>query len=91
MPVSEVGAKLYIALSILKKLNPMYKYNLSQFISMFEESLKNGGKGSDDQISNIRKTLIKIVYDNISVGLLKVHRLLLGVIIIKEIMEEVMP
>ena len=69
----------------------MYKYNLSQFISMFEESLKAGDKGSEDQIDNIRHALIKIVYDNISVGLLKVHRLLLGVIIIKEIMEEVMP
>ena len=35
LPISEIGAKLYIALSILKKLNPMYKYNLSHFIAMF--------------------------------------------------------
>ena len=34
--VAEIGAKLYISLSVLKSLNPMYKYNLSQFIILFQ-------------------------------------------------------
>ena len=45
-----MGAKLYISLSVLKNLNPMYKYNLSQFIGMFEDSLAAGNKGSKNQI-----------------------------------------
>lgn len=78
-----MGAKLYISLGVLKKLNPMYKYNLSQFIGMFEQSLVAGEKGSNNQIDDIQRSLIKIVYDNISIGLLKSHRLLLGLVIIK--------
>ncbi len=61
----------------------MYKYNLSQFIGMFEDSSKAGDKGSKNQIEDIQKSLIKIVYDNISIGLLKTHRILLGIVIIK--------
>jgi hypothetical protein len=34
--IAEIGAKLYISLSILKNLNPMYKFNLSQFIGLFQ-------------------------------------------------------
>lgn len=45
-----MGAKLYISLSVLRKLNPMYKYNLSQFIGMFEESLEVGRKNNGNQI-----------------------------------------
>jgi hypothetical protein len=81
-----MGAKLYISLSILKNLNPMYKYNLSQFIGLFEQSL-DSGKGKL-QISEIMKALLKIVYNNISVGLMKSHRLLLGLIFIKEVMDD---
>lgn len=44
-----MGAKIYISLSVLKKLNPMYKYNLSQFIGLFEEALK-AGENSSSQI-----------------------------------------
>lgn len=88
MPISEIGAKIYISLSVLRKLNPMYKYNLSQFIGLFEESLK-AGEGSSSQIEDIKHALIKIVYDNISIGLLKEHRMLLGLVIIKEVMDGV--
>jgi hypothetical protein len=83
LPISEIGAKLYISLEVLKKLNPMYKYNLAQFITMFEEALASEPP-STNQIHNIQKSLIRIVYDNISIGLLKSHRLLLGLLIIKE-------
>jgi hypothetical protein len=52
--VAEIGAKLYISLSILKNLSPMYKFNLSQFITLFQESLKVGAKASSDQIQTIQ-------------------------------------
>lgn len=81
--IAEIGAKLYISLSILKNLNPMYKYNLSQFIGFFQESLEHGNNKGQNQISIIQKALIQLFFNNISVGLIKSHRLLLGLIIIR--------
>lgn len=65
----------------------MYKYNLSQFIILFQESLEKGRGGGESQISLIKDALIRIVFNNISVGLVKTHRLLLGLIFVKEIYE----
>lgn len=84
--VAEIGAKLYISLSILKNLSPMYKFNLAQFIGLFQESLEVGKRGVGD-IDVIQDALVRIVYNNISVCLVKSHRLLLGVIFVKEIFE----
>lgn len=64
----------------------MYKFNLSQFIGLFQESLETGKRGSGD-IEIIQDALVRIVYNNISVCLVKAHRLLLGVIFVKEIYE----
>lgn len=85
--VAEIGAKLYISLSVLKSLNPMYKYNLLQFIVLFQESLEKGKSSGEGQIEVIKDALIRIVFSNISVGLVKAHRLLLGLIFVKEIYE----
>ena len=82
--VAEVGAKLYISLSILRNLSQMYKFNLSQFIELFQESLAAGKQGAAN-IDLIQDALVRIVFNNISVGLVKSHRLLLGVIFVKEI------
>jgi hypothetical protein len=61
----------------------MYKYNLSQFINLFQESLDRGKNSSSNQIEIIKDSLIQIVFNNISVGLVKSHRLLLGLILVK--------
>jgi hypothetical protein len=85
--IAEIGAKLYISLSVLKSLNPMYKYNLSQFIVLFQDSLEKGRGGGEGQIDLIKDALIRIVFSNISVGLVKAHRLLLGLVFVKEVYE----
>ncbi len=61
----------------------MYKYNLSQFIILFQESLEKGKKNTQGQIDIIKDSLIQIVFNNISVSLLKSHRLLLALIFVK--------
>jgi hypothetical protein len=73
-------------LSILKNLSPMYKFNLSQFITLFQASLEKG-KSGNNQIVTIQEALIRIVFNNVSVGLVKSHRLLLGLVFVREIFE----
>ena len=85
--VAEVGAKLYISLSILRNLNPMYKFNLAQFIGLFHESLESGSGSGQQQIEAIQQALVRIVFNNISVALVKSHRLLLALVFVREVYE----
>lgn len=62
----------------------MYRYNLSQFMGLFKEALVGEGK-----IEHIKETLIQIIFENVSLGLLKAHRLLLGIVIIRDVLERV--
>lgn len=89
-PLAECGATIFITLGQLKKLNPMYKFSLLQFIDLFKQSLKvENVKG--DKLEFIKVKLISIVYNHIAIGLVKVHRLVFAVTLVKELFPEEIP
>jgi hypothetical protein len=75
---------MYLALGILNKLSNMYRYSLSQFIVLFNEALD-----SSNDIEKVKQSLIEIVFNNVAIGLMKSHRLLLALIFAKEINENI--
>jgi len=84
-PLSQCGAIIFITLGQLKKLSPMYRFSLLQFIQLFEQSLRvQNYKG--EKLDYIKARLISIVYNNISVGLLKAHRLVFAIIMSRAIL-----
>jgi dynein heavy chain 2 len=77
-PISDLGSKMYLALGILNKLSNMYRYSLSQFIVLFNEALD-----SSNDIEKVKQALIDIVFNNVAIGLMKTHRILLALIFAK--------
>ncbi len=77
-PISDLGSKMYLALEILNKLSNMYRYSLSQFIVLFNEALD-----SSNDIEKVKQALIHIVFNNVAIGLMKTHRILLALIFAK--------
>lgn len=77
-PISDLGSKMYLALEILNKLSNMYRYSLSQFIVLFNEALD-----SSNDIEKVKQALIDIVFNNVAIGLMKTHRILLALIFAK--------
>lgn len=77
-PISDLGSKMYLALGILNKLSNMYRYSLSQFIVLFNEALD-----SSNDIEKVKQSLIEIVFNNVAIGLMKTHRILLALIFAK--------
>ena len=65
----------------------MYRFSLLQFVQLFEQSLKvQNYKG--EKLDFIKARLISIVYNNISIGLLKAHRLVFAIILSRAIFNE---
>ena len=40
-PYAEFGSRLYFAIVTVAKLNPLYQFSLSNFINIFEKTLKD--------------------------------------------------
>jgi hypothetical protein len=68
----------------------MYRFSLAQFVQLFEQALHvESYKG--DKLQYTQMHLISIVYDSISVGLLKSHRLGFAITLAKALFPERVP
>lgn len=79
LPLADSGSTLFFVISDLSKLNNMYTYSLSGFIRLFTRALKDSdvaGFEPDIRIPELKKTLLRIVFENVSRSLLKEDRLM---------------
>ncbi|XP_064087240.1 dynein axonemal heavy chain 3-like [Macrobrachium nipponense] len=75
--VSRPAADLYMTLTSLSTLSPMYQYSLSWYISLYTSVIDNTGKSSvlDRRLGLLQEALVMRVHSSVVMGLAASHRL----------------
>jgi len=72
-----VGSDVFMVFGDLIKMNNMYQFSLSSFIKLFKRALeiKPDAKSTEEKLSKLSDSLIKICYSEIGRSLFKADRL----------------
>ncbi|XP_064481252.1 cytoplasmic dynein 2 heavy chain 1-like [Ornithodoros turicata] len=77
LPLASFGSSLHFLISELPKLNSMYVFSLPSFLNLFKMALKQTSSEhkQEKRLEEILKCFQRLVYENVSRGLLKSDRL----------------
>ena len=81
LPFAEAGSRLYFLIQDLFHLNPMYRFSLNSFFSLFKRSLSESsdrGGDKDGRINDLTVALQRLVYQYYGKSLFKADRLAFG-------------
>ena len=90
--LSEKATTIYILLQDLYKINPMYRFDLDNFMELFKETIKSESKNSftgiDDKLRKYVESLIRISFTYYSRSLFKSDLLVFGLYYVKTIFDD---
>ena len=83
LPVAEFASKLYFVIKELSKINIMYQFSQNSFVSLYEKTLINSsGSKTETRIEGLKRSLLHVVYENITRSLFKEDRLMFALHIV---------